>query len=144
MHPATTSAKPMKSLLEQSKLQTVDLSSNSLRNIEPKTFIHNPSLETLSLSSNHDLRLPVDGPFLYSHSLRVLKLSNCILSYLPPEAFQKLPVPHQEIYILHKKFEVLNPVQSVGRLTLLDISHNCVTDLQSDIFTAVPQLIRLS
>jgi Leucine-rich repeat (LRR) protein len=46
--------------LGQSKLQTVDLSSNSLRNIEPKTFIRNPSLEILYclkkvLSLSHNL-----------------------------------------------------------------------------------------
>ena len=63
--------------LGQSKLQTVDLSCNSLMNTEAKTFIRNPSLEILSLSSNQYLRLPEEGPLLYSQSLRVLKLSDC-------------------------------------------------------------------
>ena len=41
-------------------------------------------------------------------------------------------------------FEVLNSVQSVESLTFLDVSHKYLTDLQSDIFTALPELIRLN
>ena len=129
--------------LGHSKLQTVDLSRNSLMNIEPKTFIRNPSLEVLSLSSNQHLRLPEEGPFLYSRSIRVLHLSDCNLSHFPPETFQKLP-NLQELYISHNKFEVLNSVQSAVRLTLLDVGHNHLTDIQSDIFTALPELIHLN
>ena len=128
--------------LGQSKLQTVDLSSNSLMNMESKSFIRNPSLEILSLSSNHYLRLPEEGPFLYSQSLRVLKLADCNLYYLPPTTFQKLP-NLEELYISHNKFEVLNFVQSVGRLTFLDVGYNYLRDLQSDIFTALPELNHL-
>jgi hypothetical protein len=128
--------------LGHSNLQTVDLSNNSLMLIEPKTFIHNPSLEILSLSSNQYLRLPEEGPFLYSQSLRVLKLADCNLHYFPPETFQKLP-NLQELYISHNKFEVLNSVQSVGSLTYLDLDHNYLTDLQPDIFTALRVLRRL-
>jgi Leucine-rich repeat (LRR) protein len=73
------------------KLQTLDLSRNSLMIIEPKTFIRNPSLQILSLSSNQHLRLPEEGPFLYSQSITVLYLSHCNLYHLPPETFQKLP-----------------------------------------------------
>jgi len=129
--------------LEQSKLQTVDLSSNSLVIIEPKTFKRIPSLEILSLSSNQYLRLPEEGPFLYSTSLRVLKISDCNLYNLPPAAFQKLP-NLQELYISHNKFEVLDSVQSVGSLTFLDVGYNYLTDLQSHIFTDLPELIHLN
>jgi len=129
--------------LGQSKLQAVDLSSNSLMNIEPKTFIRNPSLEILSLSSNQYLRLPEESPFLYSQSLRVLKLSDCNLYHLPPETFQKLP-NIQELYLSHIEIEVLNSAQSVGSLTFLDLSHNYPTDLQSDIFTVFPELTHLN
>jgi len=128
--------------LGQSKLQIVDLSSNSLIIIEPKTFIRNPSLEILSLSSNQYLTLPEEGPFLVSQSLRVLKLADCNLYYLAPETLQKLP-NLQELYISHNKFEVLNFVQSVGRLTFLDVGYNYLTELQSDIFTALPELNHL-
>ena len=41
----------VEAFLGQSKLQTVELSSNSLVIIEPKTFICNPSIEIMSLSS---------------------------------------------------------------------------------------------
>ena len=129
--------------LGQSKLQTVDLSSNSLMIIEPKTFIHNPSLEILSLSSNQYLRLPEEGPFLYSQSLRLLKLSDCNLYHLATATFQKLP-NLQELYITHNHIEVLNSVHSVGSLTFLDVSYNTLTDLQSNIFTALPELIDLN
>ena len=127
----------------QRQLHTVDLSSNSLMNIETKTFLGNPSLEILSLSSNQYLRLPGEGPFLYSQSLRVLKLSNCNLYHLPPETFQTIP-NLQELYISHNMFEVLNSVQSIGSLTFLDVSYKSLTDLQSDIFTTLPELIRLN
>jgi Leucine-rich repeat (LRR) protein len=129
--------------LGQSKLQTVDLSSNSLMIIETKTFTRNPSLDILSLSSNQYLRLPEEGPFLLSKSLRVLKLSDCNFYYLPPETFQELP-NLQELYISHNKFEVLDSVPSAGGLAFLDVSHNYLTDLQSDIFTALPQLTHLN
>jgi len=128
--------------LGQSKLQSVDLSSNNLNTIGPKTFIRNPSLEILSLSSNQDLTLPEEGPLLVSQSLRVLKLAYCNLYYLPPETLQKLP-NLQELYISHNKFEVLNFVQSVGRLTFLDVGYNYLTELQSDVFTALPELNHL-
>jgi len=128
--------------LGQSKLQTVDLSSNSLRNIEPKTFIRNPSLEILSLSSNKGLRLPEDGPFLYSTSLRILQLSACNLSHIPPKAFEKLP-NLQELYIGYNKIGMLYNLQGVGHVTKLDISHNYIRDLGSDIFTDLPELIHL-
>ena len=129
--------------LGQRKLQTVDLSSNILMLMESRTFIRNPSLEILSLSSNQYLNLPEEGPFLYSQSLRVLKLADCNLYYFPPETFQKLP-NLKELYISHNKIEVLNSLQSVGSLTFLDVGYNYLTDLQSDIFTALPELIRLN
>ena len=129
--------------LGQSKLQTVDLSRNSLVIIEPKTFIRNPSLEILSLSSNKDLRLPEEVPFLYSNSLRVLQLSACNLSHIPPKAFEKLP-NLQELYISYNKIGMLYNVQGVGHVTLLDISHNHLRVLGSDIFTVLPELIHLN
>jgi len=133
----------VEAFLGQSKLQTVDLSSNSIVFIEPKTFIRNPSLKILSLSSNQDLRLPDEGPFLVSKSLRFLKLSHCKLYYFPPATFQKLP-NLQQLDISRNQFETLSSLQNVGRLNLLDVSHNYMTDLQSDIFTALPELIHLN
>jgi len=129
--------------LGQSKLQTVDLSSNSLMIIEPKTFIRNRFLEILSLSSNQYLRLPEEDPFLYSQSLRVLQLSACNLSHIPPKAFQELP-NLQELYIAQNKIGMLYNVPGIGHLGTLDISHNYLSDLGSDIFTAFPNLIRLN
>jgi len=125
------------------KLQTVDLSSNSLNIIETKTFTRSPSLEILSLSSNQDLRLPEEGPFLYSTSLKVLKLSACNLSHIPPKAFVKLP-NLQELYIAYNKIGMLYNVQGVGHVTTLDISHNYLRDLGSDMFTDLPELIDLN
>ena len=128
--------------LGQSRLRAVDLSSNKLTSIESWTFMRNPFLERLSLSNNQLFRLPEEDPFLYSVSLRVLYLSACNISHIPPKTFQNLP-KLQELYISHNKIEILSPLQSVGRLTILDISHNYLTDLQSDIFTASPKLVHL-
>jgi hypothetical protein len=110
--------------------------------IEPKTFLRNP-LEILSLSNNQHLTLPGGSSFLQSKSFRVLHLSDCNLSHNPPNIFRDLP-NLQELYISHNKIEVLHPLQSVGRLTVLDVGHNWLTDLQSDIFTASPKLIHLN
>jgi hypothetical protein len=129
--------------LGQSKLHTVDLSINSLMYIEPKTFIRNPSLETLSLSSNRNLRMPEEDSFLYSNSLRVLKLSDCNLYRLPLKTFQSLP-NLQELHISHNQFETLNSLPSVGRLTFLDVRYNYLADLESGIFEVLPELMRLN
>lgn len=127
----------------QGKLQTVDLSSNNLMFVEPNTFKRNPSIEILSLSNNQDLTLPEGSPFLYSISLRILYLVACNLSHIPPNTFRDLP-NLQELYISHNNIEVLHPVQNVGGLTMLDVGHNRLTDLKSDIFTASPKLIHLN
>jgi hypothetical protein len=129
--------------LGQSKLRTVDLSSNNLKNIEPKTFIRNPSLEVLSLSSNRYLTLPEEGTLLYSTSLRVLQISACNLSHIPPKTFQELP-NLQELYISHNSIRFLYNVQGFGHLATLDISHNYLRDLDSDIFIVSPKLIHLN
>jgi len=90
-----------------------------------------------------DLRLPDEGPFFVSQSLRLLKLSDTILYYLPPSTFHKHP-NIQQLDISRNQIEIVSFLQSVGRLRLLDVSHNNVTDLQSDIFTALPELIHLN
>lgn len=127
----------------QGKLQAVDLSSNSITYIEPKTFIYNPSLEMLSLSSNQFLVLPEEGPFLHSDSLRVLRLSACNLSRIPPTTFESVP-NLEELHISHNRIETLRPLQGTGRLTLVDVSNNYLTALDSSIFTAFPKLHRLN
>jgi hypothetical protein len=127
----------------QSKLQIVDLSSNNITYIEPKTFIYNPSLERLSISSNQFLVLPEKGPLLHSTSLRVLRLSACNLSRIPPETFESVP-NLEELYISHNRIETLRPLQGTGRLTLVDLSNNYLTALDSGISTAFPKLHRLN
>jgi hypothetical protein len=125
------------------KLQTVDLSSNDLTFIHLKTFARNPSLERLSLANNKHLKLSADGFSLHSFNLRVLNLSDCNLTHIPPKIFQGL-VNLQELYISHNAIEVLHFVETAGRLTVLDVGHNNLTDLKPDIFTAFPKLSRLN
>ena len=98
------------------KLQTVDLSSNDLTFIHRKTFARNPSLKRLSLASNKHLKLPAEGFFLHSFYLRVLNLSDCNLTHIPPKIFQGLS-NLQELYISHNAIEVLHSVETAGRLT---------------------------
>ena len=81
-------------------------------------------------------------PFLYSQSLRFLKLSDCNLYHLPQETFQKLP-NLQELYTSHNQIENMNSIQSVGRLTL-HVRNNYLTDIQSDILTILTELICLN
>ncbi|KDR22743.1 Vasorin [Zootermopsis nevadensis] len=126
----------------QSKLQTLDLSSNNLSYIEPWAFTRNPSLEWLSLSGNGFGMLPEEGYFLYSDSVRVLHLSACNLRHIPTETFQDLP-NLQELYISHNLIDILPPL-GTGFLTVLDVSNNNLRDLDSDIFTSSPKIIRLN
>ncbi|KDR13075.1 Leucine-rich repeat-containing protein 70 [Zootermopsis nevadensis] len=126
----------------QSRLQTLDLSSNNLSYIEPNAFIRNPSLKWLSLSGNGFGMLPEEGYFLYSESVRVLHLSACNLRFIPTETFQGLP-NLQELYISHNLIDILPPL-GTGFLTVLDISNNNLRDLDSDIFTSSPKIIRLN
>jgi hypothetical protein len=129
--------------LEQTNLQTVELSSNLLTGINPKTFTHNPSFQVLSLSNNKHFRLPEGGSFLLSTSLTVLYLSACNLSHIPPKTFQNLP-NLQELYISHNQIVTLYPLQGVHKLTTLDVSHNYLGDLNSIVFAALPNLTHLN
>ena len=129
--------------LYQTKLQTVDLSSNSLKHIETKTFIRSPSLQMLSLSNNKHFSLNEGGSFLSSTSLRVLHLSACNLSHIPPKTFQALP-NLQELHISHNQIITLYPLQGVQHITTLDMSDNYLKDLQSDVFVALPKLTDLN
>jgi len=121
----------------------VDLSSNNLEVIEPTNFISNLSLEIHSLSSNQYLTLPEEDHFLVSQSLRVLQLSACNLSHIPPKAFEKLP-NLQELCIAYNKIGILYNVQAVVNVTILGICHNCLKDAFSDIFSELPELIHLN
>ena len=129
--------------LEQTKLQTVDLSSNSLTYISPKTFMRNPSFQVLSLSNNEHFSLPEGGSFLLCTSLRELHLSACNLTHIPPKTFQDLP-NLQELYISHNQIIILYPLQGVNHLTTLDMSHNYFRDLNSAVFVALTNLIHLN
>jgi Leucine-rich repeat (LRR) protein len=82
--------------------------------------------------------MPKGGYFLSSASLRVLRLSNCNLHYIPPQTFQELP-NLQELCVSHKVIEILYPVKGVERLTVLDLCHNYLRNLDSGVFSAIPK-----
>jgi uncharacterized protein YjbI with pentapeptide repeats len=128
--------------LEQTNLQTVDLSSNYLTYIDPKTFKRNP-IKLLSLSNNKHFRLPEGGSFLSSTSLTVLHLSACNLPHIPPKTFQHLP-NLQELYISHNHIFVLYPFQGVNKLTTLDVSYNYLRNLKYDGLDALSDLTDLN
>jgi hypothetical protein len=129
--------------VRQSKLQTVDLSRNQLVVIEPNTFKHNRFLKTLSLANNELLKLPEGDSFLNTISLIVLDLSACNLSNIPPNTFRQLP-NLETLYISHNNFKVMPHLQNVERLITLDVSHNYLTDVNSEVFSASPKLINLN
>jgi hypothetical protein len=95
------------------------------------------------MSRNRFLALPEEGPFLHSASLRVLRLSDCDLRRIPPKAFEKVP-NLEELYISHNRIEILRPLQGTGSLTLIDLSNNYLTALDSALFTASPKVHRLN
>jgi hypothetical protein len=129
--------------LELTKLQTVDLSSNHLTYINPKTFTRNPFFQVLSLSNNEHFSLPEGSSFLSSTSLTVLHLSACNLSHIPPKTFEHLP-KLQELYISHNQIVILYPFQGVNNLATFYVSHNCLKNMNSDVFAALPNLIHLN
>ena len=127
----------------QSKLQTVDLSRNALVFIEPNTFRHNRHLETLSLAYNEHLKLSDEGSLLNAKYLKVLYLSACNLSNIPPKTFWHIP-KLEILYISHNKLKVLPHLQGVQRLKILDVGHNYLADLNSEVFSASPKLKHLN
>ncbi|XP_069678330.1 leucine-rich repeat-containing protein 15-like [Periplaneta americana] len=72
-------------------LTTLYLTSNKIRTIESSTFQQTPLLEFLFLTTNTHLIIPEDDPFIFSGSLYYLDLSECNLTYIPPNAFSGLP-----------------------------------------------------
>jgi hypothetical protein len=128
--------------VRHSKLQTVDLSRNKLEFIEPNTFKQNRFLITLSLANN-ELKLPEEGSFLNNVNLKVLHLSLCNLSNIPQNIFRELP-NLEALYLSYNKLKVLPYLQSVKRLNLLDLSHNYLTYLNSEVFSPSPKLSHLN
>ena len=125
--------------VEHRKLHTVDLSRNILEFIEPNTFKHNRHLKTLLLANNEHLNLPKRNSFLISNSLTILDLSAFNRLHIPPNAFRDIP-NLEALYISHNKIKVLPLLQTVGRLTKLDIGYEGRTGSQEQPFFFVCEL----
>jgi Leucine-rich repeat (LRR) protein len=68
-------------------LNSISLAHNKLQYLHPDTFLGLPNLQTLFLNYNPGLQVPTDSPFINSHTLTYLDLSNCTLSSVSVETF---------------------------------------------------------
>ena len=124
-----------KDLKDIKSLRSLLLSDNSLSVVPAHTFEGLPSLEFLDLDDNMITR--IEGtPFPLS--LTTLSLSNCLLQEVPFESMANL-VGLQIIqlrgnlikHLPQFKFSLLN----TENLQLLDLSHNIISSISSNVFT---------
>lgn len=137
-------------------LETLDLSNNSIKQIDSKAFLHNPhviflnlsfnlleefgiaidifasnkSLKTLDLSYNSQLSFSSDKYFIYSTSLERLFINNCNLKMVYNKTFQQLPVL-KELFLqnnlIHKIYS--QSFQGLKDLTFLQLDNNSLNSL---------------
>jgi len=102
-------------------LKGIDLFGNKLQYVHPDTFLGLPKLQLLYLYSNPTLQIPTDRPFIKSHSLSHLSITNCNVSSLSVVTFS-----------------------NVSALDVLDLSDNNLRTVDVNILRALPKLTTLS
>ncbi|PNF18689.1 hypothetical protein B7P43_G05040 [Cryptotermes secundus] len=105
------------SFLGLSDLEYLHMNENNIKYIHPELFIHSPNLELLSLGSNQQLEIPTDSHFINSRSLKSLFMENCSVTSISMKTFAK-----------------------VAGLKLLDLSANCLRDIDTNVLVSLPQL----
>jgi Leucine-rich repeat (LRR) protein len=98
-------------------LDALLLDSNKLQYLYPNTFESLPNLRILHLNNNSGLQIPTDRPFINSHSLLFLGLSNCNVSSVSVETFA-----------------------NVSALKGIDLSYNNLRTVDVKILRALPEL----
>jgi hypothetical protein len=100
-----------------SNLTFIELSNNKLQYLHPNTFFELPNIETVGLANNPTIQIPLNGPFVKSHSIKLLNIQLCNISSLSSETFANLPA-----------------------LKYLDLSYNQLSTVDVTILTALPKL----
>jgi len=98
-------------------LKYIHLQGNQLQYLHPDTFIGLPKLQSLLLSKNSGLQIPIYRHFINSHSLKHLGISGCNVSSVSVETFA-----------------------NVTALEWLDLSYNNLRSLDVNILRALPTL----
>ena len=99
------------------KLKYIDLGRNKLRYVHPDTFLGLPNLRNVPFQDNPGLHIPTDRPFINSHSLSHLDISDCNIHSLSVETFS-----------------------NVSALERLDLSYNKLRTVDINILRALPKL----
>ncbi|XP_059482717.1 leucine-rich repeat-containing protein 15-like [Neocloeon triangulifer] len=104
-------------------LEEIDLSNNDLQGtLHSETFKHHcPNLVLLNLKNNPGLKLPENKPFLKSHSIQEIDLSECGVTHVYQQSFAKLQ-----------------------RVTFISLEHNAIEYIHPEAFSNLPYLEELN
>ncbi|XP_049861284.1 insulin-like growth factor-binding protein complex acid labile subunit [Schistocerca gregaria] len=126
-----------------SQLWWLSLENNALHNLHPYTFSGAPKLWKLILSGN-PLHLPLDGgPFLVAPHLRILELSRCGISTVPPATFRNL-TGLWTLRLKENRLRAVDGLTDLPELEVLDLHGNEIVSIRPDAFIAVPKLKQLN
>lgn len=107
------------------KLRFLDLSGNHLYHLPTGLFEKNSNLKYLLLQGNPLRYMTMNQPFIISHSIKVLDLSNCRLNYIPKTAFLSMPqLIKLNISMNHIGSLDLQTFENMTKLTELDLKNN--------------------
>jgi Leucine-rich repeat (LRR) protein len=99
------------------KVKYIDLVGNKLQYLHPDTFVRLPNLQSLFLSNNPGLQIPIGRHFINSHSLTQLCISGCNVRSVSVETFA-----------------------NVSALERLDLSYNNLRSIDMNILKVLPEL----
>jgi hypothetical protein len=98
-------------------LKQISFLGSKLKYLHSDTFLGLPNIKHIDLYNSRQLQIPTDRPFIASHSLSKLEISDCNISSLSVETFA-----------------------NVSALEWLDLKYNKLKTLDINILTALPKL----
>ena len=101
-------------------IKEIRLIKNKLQYLHPDTFLGLPNIKIISLSNNPTLQIPTDRPFINSHYLSHLLISQCNISSLSVETFS-----------------------NVSALEEIDLGYNNLSTLDINILRSLPKLSKM-